>query len=159
MNQRATRAMTTQRTRTDRIRRLSTRLPRGVAKDSRRIGAATVEAAITLPLLFVFVFGSIELSNGIFLKQSLTIAAYEGARTATRAGGTAAQAQQRIEDVLTSRGISGQTITITPNVNTATPRGTMVTVTVRVSSDSVAIGPLNLLHGTFLQQSAVMVRL
>ena len=151
--------MITQRTRRQRIRPLSARLTEVSARKSRRLGAATVEAAITLPLLFVFVFGSIELANGIFLKQSLTIAAYEGARTATRAGGTATQAQQRIQDVLSSRGITDQSVTISPNVNAATPRGTMVTVTVQVSSDSVAIGPLHLLQGAFLQQSAVMVRL
>lgn len=124
-----------------------------------RQGAATVEAAITLPLLFVLVFGAIELSNGIFLKQSLTIAAYEGVRTATRPGGTAILAQQRIQEVLSSRGVTGQTVSVTPAVTTLTPRGTMVTVTVQVSATSQAIGPLNLMSGKTLQQSAVMVRL
>jgi Flp pilus assembly protein TadG len=118
-----------------------------------------VEAAISIPLLFVLVFGAIELSNGIFLKQSLTLAAYEGVRTATRPGGTSALAQQRIQDVLTSRGITGQTVIITPTVTTTTPRGTQVSVTVGVSANSEAIGPLRLLQGKNLQQTAVMVRL
>lgn len=129
------------------------------AKTPGRRGTAAVEAAITIPLLFVLVFGAIELSNGIFLKQSLTIAAYEGVRTATRPGGTSVLAQQRIQDVLTSRGITGQTVTITPTVTTTTPRGTQVSVTVGVSANSEAIGPLRLLQGKNLQQTAVMVRL
>ncbi len=124
-----------------------------------RTGAAVVEAAITLPLLFVMVFGAIELSNGIFLKQSLTVAAYEGARTATRPGGTGVQASLRIREVLASRAIEGEVVNITPNVTSLTPRGTMVTVTVGVLGDSQAIGPLQLLQGKMLQQSAVMVRL
>jgi len=124
-----------------------------------RLGVATVEAAITLPLLFVLAFGAMELANGIFLKQSLTIAAYEGVRTATRPGGTSAMAQQRIQEVLTSRGITGQTVTITPVITIATPRGTQVTVTVGVSASSQSIGPLHLMQGKYLQQSAVMVRL
>ena len=57
---------------------------RGLARVSakRRGGTAAVEAAVSLPLLIVLVFGAIEVASGVFLSQTLAIAAYEGAREA-----------------------------------------------------------------------------
>lgn len=55
-----------------------------------------------LPLIIVLLFTSIELANGIFLKQAVTIAAYEGARSATRPGGSNATAESRIAEVLSA---------------------------------------------------------
>lgn len=118
-----------------------------------------MEAAICLPVLLILVFGSMEVANGIFLEQSLTVAAYEGARTASSAGGTVAGAQQRIQEVLQGRGVTGQTVTVVPAVTAATARGTLVTVTVSVPGDQQALNPLRLLQGETLTQSVVMVRL
>ena len=112
-----------------------------------------------LPVVLVLVFGSIEVANGVFLKQSLTVAAYEGARAATRAGGTTAQAQERIREVLVNRGIENETITITPAVNADTARGTTVRVTVAAPGSGVALNPLQLFQNRNVQQSVVMVRL
>lgn len=112
-----------------------------------------------LPLLFVLVFGSIELANGIFLRQSLTVAAYEGARSATKPGGTSVHAEQRIRDVLESRGLDGETIAITPAVTGETARGTMVTVTVSIPGALHAMSPLRLLQDRTVRHSVVMVRL
>jgi Flp pilus assembly protein TadG len=78
----------------------------------RRRGAAVVELAICLPLLFTIIFGCIEACNMIFLKQALTAAAYEGALVAVRPGVDEAEVLQRIDDVLTARGISGSAVTI-----------------------------------------------
>jgi Flp pilus assembly protein TadG len=124
-----------------------------------RSGVAAVEAAILLPLMFVIVFGAIEVANGIFLRQSLTVAAYEGARSATRSGGTAVQARQRVREVLQARGVTGETVNITPDVTATTPRGTMVTVTVSTPGAAQAMNPLRLLEGRIIQQTVVMVRL
>ncbi len=112
-----------------------------------------------LPLLMVLVFGSIELANGIFLRQTLTVATYEGARAATKAGGTTAVAQQRIRDVLNSRGVSGETVTFNPVVTGATPRGTKVTVTVSVPGSACSMTPLRLFEDKTIKQSVIMVRL
>ncbi|MFM7037649.1 MAG: TadE family protein, partial [Planctomycetaceae bacterium] len=59
---------------------------------ANRLGAATVETAVCLPFLLVMVFSSVELSGAVFLKHSVNLAAYEGARTATRTGDNAANA-------------------------------------------------------------------
>lgn len=134
-------------------------LGRRPEKLRNRNGVAAVEAAILLPLMFVIVFGAIEVANGIFLRQSLTVAAYEGARSATRPGGTSQLAEQRVREVLEARGVSDETVTITPNVTSLTPRGTMVTITVTAPGTQQAMNPLRLLQNRVIQQSVVMVRL
>jgi Flp pilus assembly protein TadG len=106
------------------------------------------------------VFGAIELTNGIFLRQTLTVAAYEGGRAACRAGGTAQGARQRIEEILRARGVERQEIVITPNVTAATPRGTLINVTVRTSGDTRLTTPFTrYLQGRSLEHTVVMVRL
>jgi Flp pilus assembly protein TadG len=108
-------------------------------------------------------FGSIELSNMVFLKQSMSIAAYEGARMATRPGATQAQADNRIREVLAARNVTsysvtyssgGTPITITP----ITPRGTMLTVTVASSNGGSQYGPLRMFTGRSMQCQTTMVR-
>ncbi len=94
-----------------------------------RLGTATVELAVCLPILVVIGFGSIEATNAIFLKDRLTSAAYEGARAATTPGQTSAGATTVATSVLTQFGISGGSITITPTVTASTATGTQVTVT------------------------------
>ena len=43
-----------------------------------RRAVAAVEFAVCLPVIIMLVFGAIEASSFIFLKQSLNVAAYEG---------------------------------------------------------------------------------
>lgn len=135
------------------------RKPRG-----RRRGAAAVETALLLPLLVLLAFGSIELSNMIFLKQTLAIAAYEGARAATKPGATAQQADTRIAEVLTSRNVTSYSVSYTTDksaplaITPITPRGTLLTVTVESSNGGAAFGPLRLFTGRTLQGQSTMVR-
>lgn len=127
---------------------------------SKRSGAATVEAAVCLPLLILLVFGSIESSNGIFLKQSLTMAAYEAAKAATAPRGTQEAATARCEEVMAVRDVDDFQIAFLPaGLDQNTARGTRVTVTVTVSADSAALGPLWLFTGKSFQKSVVMRRL
>jgi Flp pilus assembly protein TadG len=103
-----------------------------------RRAVAAVEAAVSLPLLLLLVFGSIEVSNAIFLTQALSFASYEGAREATRPGSTVASVNQRVAEVLGPRGINQYTVTITPVLTTSTARGTMVTVQVTAPTNSLS---------------------
>ena len=66
----------------------------GVRRRSRRAVAAA-EFAVCLPILVLLVFGSIEASSFIFLKQALSVAAYEGAREAALSNSTATAAEDR----------------------------------------------------------------
>ena len=125
---------------------------------SRRAVAA-VEAALTLPLLVLLVFGSIELGRGIFFKQTLSIAAYEGARAVSRAGATSADGQTRIDEFMASRQVTGYSVTFSPPVTTVTPRGTQLTVTVSAPVPGGGLGPLQLLWGQTYSKQVHMVRL
>ena len=72
----------------------------------RRRGVAAVEFAVCLPMIVLLVFGAIEASSFIFLKQSLAVAAYEGAREAARSTSTTGDATDRAENILTSRTVN-----------------------------------------------------
>ena len=50
----------------------------------------------------------------IYLKQSLTIAAYEGARLANAQGATSADVEARCNAILTDRRVNGATVSISP---------------------------------------------
>jgi Flp pilus assembly protein TadG len=102
---------------------------------SRR-GTAAVEFAVCLPILLTIVLGSIEATNAIFLKEHLTTAAYEGARSATTPGQTITGATEAANQVLAQFGILGGAVAITPAITVSTPTGTPVTVSV-----SAPLGP------------------
>jgi Flp pilus assembly protein TadG len=68
-------------------------------------GVAAVEFAVCLPVIVMLVFGSIEASSFIFLKQSLHVSAYEGARNAIRIGSTNASATNSVQTILTARNV------------------------------------------------------
>jgi len=84
-------------------------------KRSRR-GLAAAEFAVCLPVMIVLVVGAIETSSMIFLKQSLTVAAYEGGRTGTIPEATTADVTATCQEILTDRRVNGASITVTPNV-------------------------------------------
>ena len=127
-------------------------------KINYRDGVAAVETAILLPVLVLLTFGSLELSNMIFLKQGLSIAAYEGAKSATSPGTTTAQATARIQEILSARSISDATISITPTVGGSTPRGTMVTVSITSAGNSVGILTTRMFTRGAIQVQSTMVR-
>jgi Flp pilus assembly protein TadG len=125
---------------------------------ANRAAAAVVEFAVMLPVMILLVFGAIEMANGIFLKQAISVSAYEGARAGARSGGTEADVTSRISEVLTSRGIDSQTVTITPSL-TAIARGTKVTVTVSVPPSELGTAiPLAFLRTKTFTRSVSMVR-
>lgn len=123
-----------------------------------RKGTATVELAVALPILLAFIFGGMEVSNGIFLKQGLTIAAYETAKMATTVGFTSNEALTRGQQLLTARGFSDATITITPPNTSSLAPGTPVTVSVSAPADSNAISPVVLFSGSTVNTQIVMRR-
>ena len=79
-----------------------------------RRAVAAVEFAVCLPVILILVFGSIEASSFIFLKQSLHIAAYEGARQAVRIESDNEDATQSVQNILASRNVRDFSVTF-PN--------------------------------------------
>jgi len=121
-----------------------------INKSTLRRGTALVEFAICLPLLTVLLLGTIEASSMIFLKQSLTIAAYEGARTALRPGATAAGVIADCTQITTDRGLHDVTVTLTPDNLTNLPAGDFITVQVSAPCES------NSLFATWFYKSQVL---
>ena len=60
----------------------------------------------------------------IYLKQSLTIAAYEGARLANAEGSTEADVVARCDQILTDRRVKSPTVTVSPASIETIPEGT-----------------------------------
>ena len=71
-----------------------------------RRGAASVEFAICLPVLFLLTFGTIDICTMIFLNESASLAAYEGARRGVGRGYTNADSTARVVEFLDERGIA-----------------------------------------------------
>ena len=102
-----------------------------VVKSANRSGAAAVEFALCLPVLFAFVFGILEFSRVTQLQQSVRLAAFEGARAGISLNASTTDVQTAVNKIMTATGITNYTTTITPNPLTYSS----TTVTVNVSLD------------------------
>lgn len=110
--------------------RLVRTMPQSLRKSRR--GAHIVEMALVLPILIMIVFGIIEFARANQIRQTVKQAAYEGARVGITADATVAAVQAQANSVLTSVGITGGTVTVSPNpITTSTA---FVTVTVSASA-------------------------
>lgn len=109
---------------------------------AEREGTAAVEFAVCLPILALFVFGTIEAANAIYVQQALTSAAYEAANVATASGQTSAAAQSAANQVLSALKVVSATVNISPTVTAQTATGTTITVTCSapLSANGVAFG-------------------
>lgn len=117
-----------------------------------------MEFAIVAPVFVLLLFGMIEYGRCVLVQQMLTNASREGARQAVLDGATAADVQAVVDNYLTSAAISGATMTVTPDPETAT-FGTPITVTVSVPFSQVSWLPSPMFLGnTTLSASSVMRR-
>ena len=103
---------------------------------NKRLGAAIVEMAICLPVIVLLTFGTIELSSGLFLKQTLTSAAHEGALVGMRLDATEASIRERVELILELREVEDSNITITPSGSAFDDLESGDTFTIRIDKDS-----------------------
>lgn len=72
----------------------------------KRRGVATIEFAIVLPVLLILTLGTIDVCSVIFLRESATLAAYEGARQGVGRGNTNADVVSRVQQFLDERDIN-----------------------------------------------------
>lgn len=106
------------------------------ARKGRRRGVAAVEFAVCLPVLVLLVFGSIEASSFIFLKQSLNVAAYEAIREAVRLDGDNAGGDSRAVQILNSRGVNDFSISFLSGESANLPRGRDVIIEVAAPTNT-----------------------
>ena len=123
-----------------------------------RSGAVTVEMAFVLPVLLLLVVGIIESCNLIYLKQSLTISAYEGARAGIAYGGTTADISLRANQVIADRGVASSSITVTPVNPLTAPYGTYLTVKVSAPVGSNSMFPGWFFAGLTLDGTVKMMK-
>lgn len=88
--------------------------PKKRHRHGQRRGVAVVELAVCLPVLVLIVLATIEASMMIFLQQSLSIAAYEGARVALVPDAEEENVSYQCELILQDRNVQGSTVTVTP---------------------------------------------
>ena len=112
---------------------------------ARRRGVAAVEFAVCLPVIVLLVFGSIEASSFIFLKQSLSVAAYEGIREAVRSGSTTGDAIARAEDILNARFVEDFQVSFPSGSVEDAARGEEITIEVKAPTE-----PNSPLAGSFV---------
>ena len=84
-------------------------------------------------------FGTIAACNMIYLRQTLSIAAYEGGRTAIAVGATSDSVVSDCEQILADRGVSDATVSIDPPTVESTPVGEFIEVSVTAPCDSNSI--------------------
>lgn len=98
-----------------------------------------MEFAVCLPILLVLLIGTVEACSMVYLKQSLSIAAYEGIRTSIKPGATTADVNAACNQILTSRNVQGATITITPSDFDTQPVQTWISVRVSATGGANSI--------------------
>ena len=81
----------------------------------RREGAAAVECALCIPVVVILMIGTLSVCSDIYLKETLTVAAFEGVRSAVRRRATPEIAIASAENILNSRGIVNGTVTVIPD--------------------------------------------
>ena len=100
-----------------------------------RRGATTVEVALILPVLFLFVFASFEFSRLNMLKHLAGAAAYEGAREGIVIGATADDVTARVNAILASGGVYDAEISTTPSTLSVSATEVIVQVTIPVEGN------------------------
>ena len=125
---------------------------RSVSRRPSFVGSAAVEFAVCLPVLVLLVFGSIEASSFIFLKQSLHVACYEGVREASKTGASDDDAFNKAQTILDARQVNGYEIRFPDGVE-GIARGEQVSC--EVSAPAGANSPL---AGEFLTDRVLTAR-
>ena len=93
-----------------------------------RRGVAATELAICMPVIVLIVIATIEACAMIFLQQSLSVAAYEGARVSLTPGVEAKNVVYQCELILDDRGVQGSTVEVTPSNIPNAKEGSWITV-------------------------------
>jgi Flp pilus assembly protein TadG len=123
----------------------------------KRRAVAATELAVCLPVIVLLVIGTVEACSMVFLKQSLSVAAYEGVRTAIEKGATTAQVQAACQQVLADRDVRDGVVTITPKKFENLDRGEFVDVTVSAPCGSNTVVPIRFFRGRTLSATASMM--
>jgi len=128
----------------------------GCPRGKGRSGNAIVELAVSILLLFLIVFGSIEACNAIYLQQFISETSYQGALAGIKPDATETNVRDFVDDFLDARGITTATITIQgtdgTGFNGVSPGETFL-VRILVPTGSYLNGPLIAQYQDFSAES------
>jgi hypothetical protein len=122
-----------------------------------RRGVAAAELAVCLPVVVLIVLATIESCSALFLKQSLTVAAYEGVRTAIEKGATSGTVQTTCNAILKDRKIQGSQITVNPTSISSLKPGDYINITVTAPCNANSLVPTTFFRGKTLSATATMM--
>jgi Flp pilus assembly protein TadG len=126
---------------------------------NERRGLVTVEYAIVLSLVFVVIWGIIEIGRMVLVADCIIQAAQEGARAGIVPGTSSAQVISEVNTILAGSYITGATAKTTPTDITTLETGEALTVTVSVPFSSVTWLPApQFLKNKVLKTSCVMLK-
>jgi len=137
---------------------MTSRIERRAKSLAIRRGVAASELAVCLPVIVLLVLAMIEACTMIFLKQSLTIASYEGVRMSLAQDADDADVQAAASGVLRDRRVQGARVTIRPADITRVAPGEYIEVTVTAPTDPNSVIPGSFLRGRTLSATAVMMK-
>lgn len=104
-------------------------------KKNSRKGAVTVEMALTVPILFLMVFASMEFAGMNVMRHTVDNAAYEAARHGIVPGATAADVVNEATSIMNAVGATNINVDVVPNTITNDTEEITVTVTVPVAGN------------------------
>ncbi len=123
----------------------------------KRNGAAIVEFALFLPLFFMITMATIETCRVLYLRQSLTIAAYECARLGVIPGMNLEAMQFQCDAIVDGRNLRNVTLTVDPPDLSSLNYGDPLTVTVETKADDNAILGTWFYRGRTLRETVVIL--
>lgn len=100
----------------------------------KRGGAAIVEMAVVLPLIFLLFFGGWEVSRTSMIRHTADNAVYEACRVGSLPGATVTDVRNKAGRILKSAATQSARISVRPNV--IRPRTRTITVRVEVPLDA-----------------------
>lgn len=113
---------------------------------------------MTAPVLFLLVFGMIEVGRALMVQHLLTNAARDGARAAILDGAAASDVQSQVTSYLSGSSVSGSTVTVSPDPLDLAEIGDPVSVNVEVPFDSVNWLPSGFFFGGVNLEATVTMR-
>lgn len=129
---------------------------RTAGQRDRRALAAT-ELAVCLPVIVLIVLAGIEACSAIFLKHSLTVAAYEGARVALEQNATTASVKAKCTEILDDRHVKDSAVTVKPaSVENLNP-GEYVDITITAPCTTNSVVPVTFYRGRSMSATASMM--
>ncbi len=133
-------------------------MSRQLRKRRSRRGTAAAECAFCIPLILLLTFSTLEICSAIFVKETLTVAAYEGARVGVKRKATRLNAYNQVVAVLEARGVVNYEVNITPSDFSTLDQLDLITINVQApgAGNSFFIGQF--LNGRWMSSTVRMVR-